>query len=56
MNKSLSTWIVLAIVLLVVVLDATNRELLENIIIWATIAFGIFLLIYHFLDRRGKMR
>jgi hypothetical protein len=56
MSKNYSTWIALAIILLIGVIDATNRELLENIVLWATIAFGVFLTIFHFLDNRGKMK
>lgn len=56
MRKNLSTWIALGIILLITVLDATNRELLHNIVLWGTVAFGVFLVIFHFLDRRGKMR
>lgn len=56
MRKNLSIWIALGIMLLITILDATNRELLQTIVLWATVAFGVFLLIYHFLDRRGKMR
>lgn len=56
MSKNTSTWIVIAFVAFVAAGDLLNRKAFGLFWLGLSIAFFVFLVVFHFLDKRGKLR
>jgi hypothetical protein len=55
MSKNASTWIVIAIVALITIADTLSPKAFGLFWLGLSVLVFIFLIIFHYLDRKGKM-
>ena len=55
MSKNTSTWLVIAFIAFITVGDVLNRKTFGLFWLGLSITFFIFLGVFHYLDRKGKM-
>ena len=56
MSKNASTWLAIAFVAFVIIGDLLNRKAFGLFWLGLSLAFFVFLCVFHFLERSGKMR